>query len=120
MLPLAFTFALAAATPAPAYGFFDGEGLVAACAATGETAIAKRALCYGYVSGAVDMILSQQAAASDRRTICPLPGMTLQAAVNAVLARASWASRARGIGAANFIKLALEDAYPCRADQDVM
>ena len=121
MLPILLAASLAASAPAPTLGFFDGEGLVAACVAKGAAAVAKQAVCFGYVSGAVDMALTHQALApSERRTVCAPPGLKLDAAVKAVLVRASWAARARGLGAASFVKLALEDAYPCRSDQDVM
>jgi hypothetical protein len=119
MLPILLASALVAASPTPvALGYFDGETLVEACNARGAAASAKGAVCLGYVSGAVDAILMQQAA--DRRTICPPPGLKLDALVHSVLARAAWAAKARGLGAASFVKLALEDAFPCRADQDVM
>ena len=121
MLPLLAAAALLAANPAPAYGFFDGESLVAACRAKGATAAAEQAVCLGYVSGAVDMLLTRQTLFPlDRRTVCPPKGLRLQAAVQSVLERASWAAQAKGIGAASFVQAALEDAYPCRADQDVM
>jgi hypothetical protein len=121
MLPILAAAALAAAAPVPTYGFFDGESLVAACTATGPTAVAQQALCFGYVSGAVDMVLTQQALTRlDGRTVCPPTGLRLQTALQAVLERAAWAARARGVGAASFVKAALEDAYPCRPDQDVM
>lgn len=121
MLKLAIIASLVASPPGPLMGFFDGQGLVEACTATGEQAIAQHAVCLGYVSGAVDMALSEQASVTpERRLVCPPMGTKLGQAVTAVLARASWASRARGLGAASFVKLALQDAYPCRPDQDVM
>lgn len=119
MLPILLATALTTAPAVSSPGWFDGETLVAACESTGSAASAKQGVCFGYVSGAVDAILMQQASTA-ARSVCPPPGLKLDMAVRAVLARASWATKARGIGAASFVKLALEDAFPCRSDQDVM
>ena len=69
MLPIVLASALAASSSAPALGYFDGETLVEACNAPRAAASAKGAVCLGYVSGAVDAILMQQATMSGRRTV---------------------------------------------------
>src|SRR5512146_1114290 len=124
MLGLAFAVALQSVsldTP-PMVGFFDSPTLAATCLATGETAAAKRSVCLGYIAGAIDqLMMSQGLKDGDKRTICPPTGITLDSAAGAVLARTSWAAAAgKGLSAAGFVKYALEDAYPCRRDADVM
>jgi hypothetical protein len=103
-------------------GFFDSVGLAETCRASGATAPAKQSLCLGYIAGAVDQLMMGQASRDgDSRSICPPPGVTLDASARAVLARIGWAAAAgKGFGAAGFVKFAMEDAFPCRRDADIM
>lgn len=106
----------------PMLGFFDSPTLAATCLATGETAPIKRSVCLGYIAGAIDQLMMNQGLNDgEKRTICPPSRLTLDAAAGAVLARTSWAAAAgKGLSAAGFVKYALEDAYPCGRDADVM
>lgn len=104
----------------PMVGFFDSVTLAETCRATGDTAATKQSVCLGYLAGAIDQLMMSQSLA-DSRTICPPSGTTLDGAVRAVLQRSSWAAAtAKGLSAAGFVKFALEDAFPCRRDADIM
>lgn len=93
-------------------GFLDTPRLAAACAAEGPGADSPRSLCLGYVVGAVDQILAAQARRG-RQTFCPPADLTAEAAVAAVMRHKRFAGGATGIGAADFVRAALEDAFPC-------
>lgn len=97
-------------------GFVDAAQLAAACAADGPHAAEMRAVCLGYVTGVADQLLART---SGRRppTICPPPGFTPGDAVAAVQRHARLASSAQGIGAADFVRFALERACPCPVER---
>jgi hypothetical protein len=106
----------------PMVGFFDSARLAETCRPAGENAASKQSVCLGYIAGAVDALMMHQAQADGGgRTICPPAGVTLDSATRAVLARTSWAAAAgKGLSAAGFVKYAMEDAFPCRSDADIM
>ena len=93
-------------------GFIDASQLAAACVADGPRAAEMRAVCLGYVTGVTDQLLARNAG---RRppTICPPAGFTPGDAVAAVQRHVRFASTAQGIGAADFVRFALERACPC-------
>lgn len=105
------------AIPAPALpppepthpGFVDAPRLQALCAADAASA---RALCLGYVTGAADSLLVPRGR-SRRATVCPPADLTPGDAVAAVTRYGRYASGAAGVGAADFVRFALERAYPC-------
>lgn len=99
--------------PAPTHpGFVDAPRLQALCAASGPDAAAAQALCLGYVTGLADSLLIPRARGR-RRMVCPPPGATPSAAVAAVTRHGRYASAAMGVGAADFVRFALERAWPC-------
>jgi Rap1a immunity proteins len=106
----------------PMVGLFDSVTLAETCRASGQTSGSKQSVCLGYIAGAIDQLMMSQALKdSDSRTICPPAGMTLDTATQAVLDRTGWAaSTGKGLSAAGFVKFAMEDAFPCRRDADVM
>lgn len=116
MISLLLAAALAASPQPPVmYNFFDATDLLGHCAARDDKAALRNALCMGYVAGAMDQLLMQQAALdSQDRTICPPTTLTLQGVVGHVLDHASWAARERGLGASGLVRFALEQSYPCR------
>lgn len=93
-------------------GFLDAVRLQALCNAEGSDAVSARSLCLGYVTGAVDQLLNSTDGGG-RATICPPPDLTPKLALMAVLRRARYASTATGVGAADFVRFVLEQAYPC-------
>jgi hypothetical protein len=97
-------------------GFIDAAQLAAACAAEGPRAPEMRAVCLGYVTGATDQLLART---SGRRppTICPPAGFTPADAVAAVQRHARFASTTQGVGAAGFVRFALERAHPCPVER---
>jgi hypothetical protein len=102
-------------------GFFDGARLADTCAAKGGAAASKQSVCLGYVGGVVDLLMLQQGAAdAGVRTICPPAAFTLDSAVRAVMDRSNLAKVSGGVSAAGFVKFALEDAFPCRREDDTM
>jgi hypothetical protein len=104
------------APPAPTLpGFVDTAKLMSMCKADGDDAIAGQSICMGYVVGAVDQLMAQEARREPtRRTICPPKNMTVDEAVAAVVKYSRFATTAQGIGASSFIRFAMEDTYPCR------
>ena len=102
--------------PATHPGFVDAAQLNAVCHAEGPDAAAARALCLGYVTGAVDQILART---SSRRlpTVCLPADLTPKAALDAVLRYDRFAASAKGVGAADFVRFALERAYPCPVER---
>ncbi|WP_421937511.1 Rap1a/Tai family immunity protein [Phenylobacterium sp.] len=115
---LALIAALAIPAPAlpppdPAHaGFLDAPRLQALCAAEGPDAAAGQALCLGYVTGVADGLLIPRA--RGRRTIvCPPADATPLAVVAAVRRQSRYAVAAAGVGAADFVRFALERAWPC-------
>jgi hypothetical protein len=117
MLGVAMAAAIGLTTPS--VGFFDGPALVATCSASGRQDGARQALCLGYIAGAVDQLVMLESSGKAQQSICPTRGLTLEAAVRAVLERADWAAAAKGVSAADFVRVALEDAFPCRG-ADIM
>lgn len=117
MLNLLVTLALAASPQPPAFAnFLDAADLLGHCAARDANAPMRQSLCYGYVAGAMDQVLMQQAMLpTDERTVCPPAELTLNGAITTVLDHASWAAREKGLGASGLVKFALEQAYPCRS-----
>ncbi len=105
------------ASPPPAiHGFMDSAALMATCKPDPQDAAsqAKAAVCLGYIAGAMDALMLDQADRDpDARTICPPSTFTVNAARDAVVRRAGWAVSARPVGAAGFIQAAFEDAFPC-------
>ena len=101
--------------PPPAIqGFVDAAKLMSLCQEGGPDAAAGQSICMGYVIGAVDQLMAQQGRRDGaRRTICPPEGMTVNDAVAAVVKYSRFATTAKGIGAASFIRFAMEDTYPC-------
>ena len=108
------------AIPAPALpppepthpGFIDAPRLQALCRAEGAGAASAHALCLGYVTGAADALLVPRGR-SRRATVCPPADLTPGDAVVVVTRYGRHASGAAGVGAADFVRFALERAYPC-------
>jgi hypothetical protein len=123
MQALAVAIALSSLTPDPAanLAFFDGPRLVDTCLAKGDVRAAKQSVCLGYVAGAIDQLMMQQAQreAGDR-TICPPPELSLNGVVHAILERSNSAAAGRGRSAAALVKIAMEASFPCRRDADIM
>jgi len=121
-LALAVVLGSTALETPPMVGFFDSVTLAETCRATGETAAHKQSVCLGYIAGAIDQLMMAQGLRDgDSPTVCPPTGVTLNTAVQAVMARTGWAAAAgKGLSAAGFVKYALEDAFPCRRDADIM
>ncbi|TAJ71993.1 MAG: hypothetical protein EPO51_12835 [Phenylobacterium sp.] len=114
---MALTVVTALPPPVPTHpGFVDAAQLAAICSADGPEAEGPRALCLGYVTGAVDQLLAR---VPGRRpaTVCPPADLTPKAAVDAVMRYARFAATGKGIGAADFVRFALERAYPCPVDR---
>jgi len=102
--------------PATMSGFMDTARLMSMCRAEGPDADIPQAFCMAYVVGAVDELMAQQARRDEpRRTICPPKSMTVKDAMATVIKYSRFATTAEGIGAASFIRFALEDTYPCQA-----
>lgn len=110
----------ALAAPAPdMLGFIDAATLSGFCTSTGEKAKEGRTICLSYVTGAVDQLLAEQSLGPpDARRICLPVGITAQAVLKTINAHAGWSSTAKGISAANFIRHAMEQAYPCQEQSD--
>jgi predicted RecA/RadA family phage recombinase len=103
--------------PAPAMmpGFLDAAKLVSICNASGPDAKSGRSICMGYVVGVVDQLMAGQARGDDaREAICPPKPVTVTDAVAAVVKYSRFATTARGIGAASFVRFAMEETYPCQ------
>lgn len=98
-------------------GFIDAPKLAELCAAPAPDAQGAKAICLGYVSGSVDQLMAQQAKVIGiARSICPPQEMTASNAVEAVKDYSLQALTAPGVGAASFVKVAMEQAYPCEDD----
>lgn len=93
-------------------GFFDAPKLVALCSAKGPDADAAKAVCLGYVLGAADQLLMRQGRRG-RPAVCPPGDLTASATLSAVMRHERYASSAKGVGAADFVRVALEQAWPC-------
>lgn len=93
-------------------GFLDAPRLQALCATEGPDMVSARSLCLGYVTGAMDALLVPRVRGR-RVTVCPPADATPIAAVAAVTRHARYASSATGVGAADFVRFALERAWPC-------
>src|SRR3569833_4429092 len=98
--------------PAMLPGFLDAAKLMTFCEAKGDDAAAGRALCMGYVVGAVDQLVAQQARRDEsRRTICAPKTLTPNDAVAAVVKYSRFATTAKSIAASGFVRFAMEDTY---------
>lgn len=93
-------------------GFIDAARLAALCGAAGPDSQSARSLCLGYVVGSVDQLMALQARRG-RATVCLPKDLTAESAMKAVVRHSRYASTATGVGAAGFVRLALEQAYPC-------
>lgn len=114
---LALTVVTALPPPVSTHpGFVDAAQLAAVCTASGPDAAVQRALCLGYVTGVTDHLLARS---PGRRppSVCPPPDLTPKAALDAVMLHVRFATNAKGIGAADFVRFALERAYPCPIDR---
>ena len=110
---MALTITTAIPPPAPKHpAFLDAAQLEALCSAEGPDAASARAICLGYVTGVVDNLLARTARRAPA-TVCPPADLTPSTAMAAVMRHARYASTAKGIGAADFVRSALEYAYPC-------
>jgi hypothetical protein len=106
------TGAAPAAPPMP--GFFEAPELVSACSGDSLVPDAARATCLGYVVGAFDQLMAMQSTLdAAERTICPPKVLTVYMVLQAIDRHAVYAVAAKGVGAAGFVRFALEDAYPC-------
>jgi hypothetical protein len=117
MLALLILSLVTGAPPAPATmpGFMDAARLMSLCKAAGPDAKSGQSICAGYVVGVVDELMAQQSRRDGpRRTICPPKSMTASDAVAAVVKYSRFAATARGVGAASYIRFAMEDTYPCQ------
>jgi hypothetical protein len=95
-------------------GFLQAPELVSACSGESLVPDAARAICLGYVVGAFDQLMAIQSTLdAAERTICPPKVLTVYMVLQAIDRHAAYAVSAKGIGAAAFVKFALEDAYPC-------
>jgi len=99
-------------------GFVDAARLQAMCDAEGPDAAMARVVCLGYVMGVVDQLLARPTARRPA-AICPPPDFTPKAALEAVMRHTRFASTAKGIGAADFVRFALQQAYPCPTERTV-
>lgn len=101
--------------PEPTHpGFVDAVQLEALCRAEGPDAGTGRAICLGYVTGVVDTLLLPRKGRGGR--VCPRDNPTPADAVAAVMRHSRYASAAPGVGAADFVRFALERAWPCPPD----
>jgi len=99
--------------PEPTHpGFIDVARLEALCSADGPGAASARAICLGYVTGVADALLLPRGRGRGPR-LCPPEDPTPAMAVAAVMRHQRYASAAHGIGAADFVRFALERAWPC-------
>jgi hypothetical protein len=84
------------------------------CADTGPEATSAKVYCLGYVMGVADQLLARPSRRTGP-TVCPPADFSGKAAVEAVQRYRRYA--AKGVGAAEFVRFALERAYPCRVQQ---
>lgn len=106
-------------TPPPLMGYVDVPKLGKFCAETAADAPNDKGICLGYVAGAVDQLMAQQAVLpTPLRTVCVPEGATIDDAVGVVRKYSAWASTVPGVGAAGFIKIVMERAYPCAPPND--
>jgi hypothetical protein len=110
LLALALALAPVASTNAP--GFLDAPSLIRLCNVTGPDAGGARALCIGYVVGVVDRLLMDQSR-QEAPKVCLPSGITAEQLVGAVMVHHRWTVSDVPIGASDFIRSALELAYPC-------
>jgi hypothetical protein len=114
--------AAAPASPPEMLGFLDAATLSGFCGATGAQTRDGRMVCLSYVTGAADQLLAEQALKGpSERTICIPRTANAETVMRAVAAYAPWSATAKGVSAANFVKFALQQAYPCDPrDSDIM
>jgi hypothetical protein len=102
--------------PPEMLGFFDAAALNEFCTTEGPLAPDARIICLSYITGAVDQLLAQQALdAPANHTICVPQDIAAASLMGEVTAYAGWSKTAKGVSAANFVKYAMEKAYPCNA-----
>ena len=110
---LTMTIVTALPPPEPKHpAFLDAPRLQALCDADGPDAASAKTFCLGYVTGVVDQLLTRPPQRGGP-TICPSADFTPVAAVAAVQRYERYAISAKGVGAADFVRYALERAYPC-------
>lgn len=98
----------------PMLGFLDAARLGELCAPQARDGLP---ICLGYITGAVDQILSEQATGpAQSRTICPPAGITAREVMETVVQYADWSKSAQGVSGAGFVKFAMQKAYPCGDD----
>lgn len=104
--------------PQPTHpAFLDAARLQAVCDLDdGPDAASAKVFCMGYVMGVADQLLARPSRRGGP-TLCPSADFTPKAAVEAVQRQGRYASSAKGIGAAEFVRFALERAYPCPVDR---
>jgi hypothetical protein len=99
--------------PEPTHpAFLDAARLQAVCADDGPDAASAKLLCMGYVMGVADQLLARPSRRGGP-SICLSADFTPRAAVEAVQRRAPHIRTTEGVGAAEFVRSALERAYPC-------
>lgn len=100
--------------PPEMLGFVDAAELSEFCTASGPEGRDRRMVCLSYVTGAVDQILAEQALnPPTSRTLCIPRDVSAEGIMKEVVAYAGWSKSARGVSGANFVRYALERAYPC-------
>ena len=111
MIGLIATIVTALAPPPPTHpAFLDAARLQAVCADDAPDAAQARVFCMGYVMGVTDELLARPS----RRTgppVCPPADVTGRDVVGVVRRYGRYADK--GVGAAEFVRFALERAYPC-------
>ncbi|HEX5379851.1 MAG TPA: Rap1a/Tai family immunity protein [Phenylobacterium sp.] len=117
-MSLVFVLALAVAPappPGPAMsGFLDAQQLRNLCLADQIDPSTRRALCLGYIAGAVDQLLVRAASRpTTRREFCVPRGATVEEVGTVILHRLSRPQDLTGISAASAIRSALHAEYPC-------
>jgi hypothetical protein len=116
---LALTIVTGIAPQAPTHaGFMDAARLEELCRAEGPDSASARSLCLGYIVGAVDQVLNRSSRRG-RPTVCPPADLTTKAVLQAVVRHSRFAATAKGIGAADFVRFAMEQAYPCPTERTI-
>jgi hypothetical protein len=102
--------------PPAMLGFIDAATLSGICSPSSPKANEGLPVCLSYITGAADQLLAEQAMwAPGERTICLPRDVSAKAVMAAVNAYAGWSASAKGVSGANFVKFAMEQAYPCDA-----
>jgi threonine/homoserine/homoserine lactone efflux protein len=102
--------------PGPTHpAFFEATRLQAVCADEGPEAASAKVFCMGYVMGVADLLLTRPLRRGGP-TICPPADFKGKDAVEAVHRSDRYATK--GQPAAEFVRFALERAYPCPVQRD--